>query len=125
MVHQYKLGGYNIVLDICSGGVHVVDDIAYDIIAMYEGADRASVIKDVSNKYANDNIFTHQDLSPVFSIHAGHALSPGGKKHPFFEPNSFHGEKWRTHFGSPYFLSVFSYFHRQKLLHTVIYSIIT
>ena len=53
MVHQYKLGGYNIVLDICSGGVHVVDDIAYDIIAMYEGADRASVIKDVSNKYAN------------------------------------------------------------------------
>ena len=53
MVHQYKLGGYNIVLDICSGGVHVVDDIAYDIIAMYEGADRASVIQAVSDKYTN------------------------------------------------------------------------
>ena len=32
MVHQYKLNGYNIVLDTCSGSVHVVDDVAYDII---------------------------------------------------------------------------------------------
>ena len=34
MVHQYKLNGYNIVLDTCSGSVHVVDDVAYDIIEM-------------------------------------------------------------------------------------------
>ena len=53
MVHQYKLGGYNIVLDICSGGVHVVDDIAYDIIAMYEANDRDTVIKTMREKYAN------------------------------------------------------------------------
>ncbi|MBR2751875.1 MAG: thioether cross-link-forming SCIFF peptide maturase [Clostridiales bacterium] len=33
MIHQYKLGGYNIVLDVCSGALHVVDDITYDIIA--------------------------------------------------------------------------------------------
>ena len=39
MIHQYKLGGYNIVLDICSGAVHVVDDVAYDIIAMFEEND--------------------------------------------------------------------------------------
>ena len=25
MVHQYQLNGYNIVLDTCSGSVHVVD----------------------------------------------------------------------------------------------------
>ena len=31
MIHQYKLGGYNIVLDVCSGGLHVVDDLSYDI----------------------------------------------------------------------------------------------
>ena len=36
MIHQYKLGGLPIVLDTCSGSVHVVDDIAYDIIALYE-----------------------------------------------------------------------------------------
>ena len=31
MVHQYKLNGYNIVLDTCSGSVHVVDDVAYAV----------------------------------------------------------------------------------------------
>ena len=36
MVHQYKNNGYNIVLDANSGSVHVVDDVAYDIIALYE-----------------------------------------------------------------------------------------
>lgn len=36
MVHQYKNNGYNIVLDVNSGSVHVVDDMVYDIIALYE-----------------------------------------------------------------------------------------
>ena len=35
MVHQYQLNNYNIVLDTCSGSVHSVDDVAYDIISMY------------------------------------------------------------------------------------------
>ena len=39
MVHQYKLNNYNIVLDTCSGSVHSVDDVAYDIIAMYPDHD--------------------------------------------------------------------------------------
>ena len=33
MIHQYKNNGYNIVLDVNSGSVHVVDDIVYDVIA--------------------------------------------------------------------------------------------
>ena len=36
MIHQYKLNGYNIVLDVCSGSIHAVDEVAYDIIAMYK-----------------------------------------------------------------------------------------
>lgn len=36
MIHQYKNNGYNIVLDVCSGSVHVVDDLVYDVIALYE-----------------------------------------------------------------------------------------
>ena len=36
MVHQFKNNGFNIVLDVNSGMVHVVDDLAYDIIEMYE-----------------------------------------------------------------------------------------
>lgn len=36
MIHQYRNNGMNIVLDVCSGSVHVVDDLVYDIIAIYE-----------------------------------------------------------------------------------------
>ncbi len=36
MIHRYKNNGYNIVLDVCSGAVHVVDDIVYDVIDLYE-----------------------------------------------------------------------------------------
>ncbi len=35
MVYQYKLNGYNIVLDACSGAIHIVDELAYDVIALY------------------------------------------------------------------------------------------
>ena len=36
MVHQYKNNGYNIVMDICSGAIHVVDDVVYDVVALFE-----------------------------------------------------------------------------------------
>ena len=51
MVHQYKLNGYNIVLDICSGGVHVVDDITYDIIEIFEKQTQGQVISTICDKY--------------------------------------------------------------------------
>jgi uncharacterized protein len=38
LIHQYKNNGYNIVLDVCSGSVHVVDDITYDAIALCDKA---------------------------------------------------------------------------------------
>jgi len=43
MIHQYKLCGYNIVLDVCSGAIHAVDDVAYDIIAMFEENSREEI----------------------------------------------------------------------------------
>lgn len=51
MVHQYKLGGYNIVLDICSGSIHVVDDITYDIIENFENVSKDELIAKVSGSY--------------------------------------------------------------------------
>lgn len=30
MIHQYQLNNYNIVLDTCSGSIHIVDPVAYD-----------------------------------------------------------------------------------------------
>ena len=39
MIHQYKNNGYNIVLDVYSGAVHVVDDLCYDVIAVLNEPD--------------------------------------------------------------------------------------
>ena len=43
MVHQYKNNGYNIVLDVNSGSVHVVDDIIYDMIPLYKDFSKGEV----------------------------------------------------------------------------------
>ena len=37
MIHQYQNNGYNIVLDVVSGAVHVVDELCYDVIAALSG----------------------------------------------------------------------------------------
>ncbi|MBO4458173.1 MAG: thioether cross-link-forming SCIFF peptide maturase [Butyrivibrio sp.] len=36
MIHAYKNNGYNIVLDVNSGSVHVVDDVVYDLVTIIE-----------------------------------------------------------------------------------------
>ena len=36
MIHLYKNNGYNIVMDVNSGSVHVVDDIVYDMVPLLE-----------------------------------------------------------------------------------------
>jgi len=51
MIHQYKLGGINIVMDICSGAIHAVDDVTYDLIARYESSDKESIIDELSGQY--------------------------------------------------------------------------
>ena len=53
MIHQYKLNGYNIVLDVHSGSVHVVDDVAYDIIEMYENSTEEQIIEAMMKKYGD------------------------------------------------------------------------
>ena len=37
MIHQYKNNGYNIVMDVNSGSVHVVDDLIYDMVEVLNG----------------------------------------------------------------------------------------
>ena len=46
MVHQYQLNNYNIVIDTCSGGVHAVDEMAYNIIRRFESESREAILKD-------------------------------------------------------------------------------
>ena len=51
MVHQYKLNGFNIVLDTASGSVHAVDEVAYDIIALYPDRGPEEIVRIVTEKY--------------------------------------------------------------------------
>ena len=53
MIHQYKLNGYNIVLDVYSGSVHLVDEVAYDIIALYETTPPAAIVARILAKYGH------------------------------------------------------------------------
>ena len=63
MIHCYKLGGMNIVLDVFSGSVHVVDDVAFDLINLYENTPRDEMIAQVAEKYADRNDVTAVDIS--------------------------------------------------------------
>lgn len=62
MVHQYKLNGYNIVLDTCSGSVHLVDEVAYDIIALYQTASEAEIIPIILQKYSGNPDVTPEEI---------------------------------------------------------------
>lgn len=53
VIHQYKNNGYNIVLDVNSGSVHVVDDVVYDVIPLFEEKNREEIsdcLKDIYEK---------------------------------------------------------------------------
>ena len=66
MIHQYKLNGYNIVLDICSGSVHAVDDVAFDIISVFEEKSRDEVIEEITKKYDGVDGITKDDVTECY-----------------------------------------------------------
>ena len=86
MIHQYKLGDYNIVLDVCSGSVHAVDEVAYDIIAMYEDNEKADIIAAMAEKYADRSDITAEDIEECYAQVT--ALKDAGK---LFAPDTFEG----------------------------------
>ena len=57
MIHQYKNNGYNIVLDVNSGSVHVVDELVYDVIALLDqGKAEQEVIDALKDRYAQEDL---------------------------------------------------------------------
>ena len=84
MIHQYKLGEYNIVLDVCSGAVHVVDEVAYDIISVFEASEKADVISQMKRKYAARDDVTDADIEECYE--QVEALRDSGK---LFSPDTF------------------------------------
>ena len=56
MVHQYKNNGYDIVLDVNSGAIHLVDDVTYDVIALYEGHTREEIVNSLRERYPETEV---------------------------------------------------------------------
>ena len=84
MVHQYQLNGYNIVLDTCSGAIHVVDEVAYDIIALYPDHTADEIVTAMMEKYGAREDVTEQDLRDC--IDDVEALKQAGK---LYTPDTF------------------------------------
>ena len=83
MIHQYKLNGFNIVLDVCSGSVHVVDEVAYDIIAEFENKEKDVIVAEMLEKYSNEDV-TNEDVLECYA--QVEELKASGK---LFAPDTF------------------------------------
>ena len=77
MVHQYKLNGYNIVLDTASGSVHTVDEVAYDIIEMYKEHTQEEIVKVILERYAHMPDVTREEI--LLCLEDIEALEKAGK----------------------------------------------
>ena len=85
MVHQYKLNGYNIVLDTCSGSVHVVDEVAYDIISMYKEKTAEEITEYILNTYKDENLSENDVLECLADVKS---LEDAGK---LYTPDTYEG----------------------------------
>lgn len=62
MIHQYQIDGTYVVLDVFSGSVHVVDELAYDLIGMYETSSKEEMVSAMLQKYGCRPDVTQQEI---------------------------------------------------------------
>ncbi len=90
MVHQYKLNGFNIVLDSCSGSIHAVDEVAYDIIAMFKEKSQNEIVSEILSAYSHRDDVTEEDVRLCIEDIA--SLEKAGK---LFTPDTFEADATR------------------------------
>ncbi|MDR1627846.1 MAG: thioether cross-link-forming SCIFF peptide maturase [Oscillospiraceae bacterium] len=72
MIHKYKLNNYNILIDVNSGAVHIIDDICFDMLSIINKENlytypEDKLINQFSNKYAKQDILeTYQEVQTMF-----------------------------------------------------------
>ena len=108
MIHQYKNNGYDIVMDVNSGAIHVVDDVVYDAIAMLEEKlgelekpqqipqemseeVRTELAKKYSTQDIDDAMSDIQELIDAFAIYGNEGLNAACS-----EEISFTAEEWKA-----------------------------
>ncbi|MBQ8151987.1 MAG: PqqD family peptide modification chaperone, partial [Firmicutes bacterium] len=74
MVHQYRLNGYNIILDSNSGCIHTVDDVAYDIISMYESNSPEEISAAITSKHNVSEEDVAETLEDIEELKASRQL---------------------------------------------------
>jgi hypothetical protein len=67
MIHAYKMNGYNIILDANSGSVHAVDELAYDVISLYESMSKDEITRLMLEKYRGRPDVSGAEIGDVFS----------------------------------------------------------
>ena len=105
MIHQYKLNGYNIVVDVFSGSVHVVDDCTYDAIAMLDaGKKREEILPALQaalpeyNAKIPEGEEHYSESDPAEILDEIDELTKAGKlfSEDIFEPKAFDFKKRST-----------------------------
>ena len=81
MIHAYQLGGYNIVLDVCSGAVHVVDEVAYAVMTHFASVPRDALLKGLAAAHPDDPDYAPDALAACYDevqslVDAGQLDSP-------------------------------------------------
>ena len=84
MIHAYQLGGYNIVLDVCSGAVHVLDDAGYAVVTHFEQVPREELLPALHAAHPFDPAFTPDELEACYDEIL--ALKEAGQ---LFTPDTF------------------------------------
>ncbi len=84
MVHQYQLNGYHIVVDSCAGAIHVVDEVAYDLIALFPDLGEEELVAAMLQKYPDRPDVTEAEIRAC--IADVRALRDAGQ---LFAPDSF------------------------------------
>ena len=84
MIHQYQLNGYSIVIDTCSGSVHAVDEVAYDIIALYKQKSTEEILNIIAEKYQSRPEITKEQILECISD-----IKELEKQGKLFSPDTF------------------------------------
>ena len=87
MIHKYTLNGYNIVLDVCSGAVHVFDDLCYDLV---DYTNENTTQECPAEAYSALSKYSKQDIDEAYS--ELYLLFKGGTLHSADDYEQFKGK---------------------------------
>ncbi len=77
MIHQYRMGGLNIVLDTCSGSIHLVDDETYELISVFEAVPRVEAVARIAEKFSLPSREVEEIYDALLSLkEAGKLFTP-------------------------------------------------